>query len=185
MDFEAADQANTGSTPARHWTFRFVTSARLSLDARALRANPRLNAFWTSVLILEIVLGVVVAAQGYVLGSFFVILGIVFYAYSYVEPVLLWRIRRRLGSSLGRDVMIAIDESALSYETSLSSGRIPWSTFTAVRATERLVLFMRGRAALAYVPTASFSTAQEREEIIAFVRARIASARTPEDPSRL
>jgi hypothetical protein len=167
--------AGRATTPI--WTFRFVTTAELSLDARALRANPRLNAFWTVMLGLEILLGAAVAVQGFVVGWFFVILGVLFYLYSYVEPVLLWRIRRRQRDSLGREVTVSIDDVAVHFGTSVMSSDVPWSSFTAIWVKPRIVVFMRGRRPMAYLPASVFASADERDEVIAFARARIAANR--------
>ena len=161
--------------PPPSWTLRFVTTDRVVLDAWATRGNLRLGTFWTAALGVDIVLGVLVAVRGYTLGYLLVIIGVLLFLYSYVEPVLLWRIRRRAGDSLGRELTVRIDADALRSENELGSGRIPWSTMTAVVVTDRIVAFVRGRRPVAYVPSSAFADEAERDAVIAFVRARIAA----------
>jgi hypothetical protein len=162
-----------GPVPAPTWTFHWVTSARLILDARAVLGNPRLDMAQFAVVLALVIAGMAGAVAGYVIGSFVAIFGVLFLVYSYVEPILIWRIKRRRGSLLGQPLTVVVDGSGLRSTSEFCSGQILWTAVTSVRSTDRIVLFMRGPATLAYIPAAAFASATERAEVVAFARSRL------------
>jgi hypothetical protein len=86
--------------------------------------------------------------------------------------------RRRLRSLLGRTMELALRDDGIAWVGPLSSGHIPWSSVTEVRANSRTVLFMGDRLVLVYAPAASFASVDEQSAVIEYARRRIAATRT-------
>lgn len=85
--------------------------------------------------------------------------------------------RRRLRSMLGRTMELALGDDGIAWVGPLSSGQIPWSSVTEVRANGRTVLFIGDRLVLAYAPAASFASADEQSAVIEYARRRVAATR--------
>ena len=169
----------TDDAESRH-AFRplmFVSTAQMSLDARAVFGNPRLNTFHFIGDLALIVGGIGLAIAGYTVGSLLAIIGVLFLLFSQVEPIQRWLVTRRYGSLLGRHVTVEIDEIGLRFTNDLLASQIPWSTLTAVRANEQTVVFLRERAVLGYIPAIAFSSDKERLEFVRYARDHTAGKR--------
>jgi ABC-type multidrug transport system fused ATPase/permease subunit len=149
----------------------------MSLDARAVFGTPRLNAFHVVGDLVAIVVGIALAIAGYAIGSLIAIIGVLFLLFSQVEPIQRWLLMRRHGSLLGRRVTVEIDENGLRFTNDLLASQVPWSTLTAVRANERIVVLLRERAMLGYIPASAFGSDEDRLEVIRFARDHIAGER--------
>jgi ABC-type multidrug transport system fused ATPase/permease subunit len=167
-------EANEAESRRAFRPLKFVSTAQMSLDARAVFGNPRLNTFHLIGDLAVIVVGIALAMAGYTIGSLIAIIGVLFLLFSQVEPIQRWLVMRRYGSLLGRPVTVEIDENGLRFTNDLLASQVPWSTLTAVRANERTVVFLRERAMLGYIPASAFSSDEERLEFVRYARDHVA-----------
>jgi hypothetical protein len=168
---------NEGASAPGFRPLKFVSTAQMSLDARAVFGNPRLNTFHLIGDLALVVGGVGFAIAGYAVGSLIAIFGILLLLFSQVEPIQRWLVTRRYGSLLGRHVTVEIDEIGLRFTSDLLASQVPWSTLTAVRMNEQTVVFRRDRVSLGYIPASAFSSNEERLEFVRFARDHIAGER--------
>jgi hypothetical protein len=182
MSSEAEPSSERTSGPT--WTLHWITTARDILDAHAVLGNPRLGTLQFILVAGIAATGIALAIAGYVIGSFVAIFAVLFLVYSYPEPVLIWRINRDRRDLLGRPVTVEIDSSGFRSASELGSGRILWSAVTSVRDTPRIVLFMRGASALAWVPAAAFASEAERRAVVTFAQSQLGSSGSASSPAR-
>ena len=181
MSSEAEPSPEHTSGPA--WTLRWITTARNTLDAHMVLGNPRLGTVQFILVVGIAVVGTALAIAGYVIGSFLAIFAVLFLVWSYPEPVLIWRMNRHRRDLLGQPVTVEIDSSGIRSTSELGSGRILWSAVTSVRDTPRIVLFMRGQSALAYVPAAAFASEGERRALVTFAESQLGSSGSAASPA--
>jgi ABC-type multidrug transport system fused ATPase/permease subunit len=164
-----------GPVPMR---LTFVTTAQMSVDARAALGSPTMQTVHLVGDIALIAVGAALAVAGAVVGYFFVILGLIFLFLSQVAPFQRWLVNRYRRSLLNQPVTVDIDDEALHFATPLATTTIPWSTITQLRATDRSIVFLRDGSPITYLPTAAFPTPADREALIEYARARIRTAFT-------
>lgn len=155
----------------------FVSTAQMSVDAQAAVGSPTMSTVHLVGDVALIVVGVAFAVVGFVIGYFFIILGLIFLFFSQVAPFQRWMIRRYRGSLLDQPVTVEISDEAIRFATPLWSTTMPWSTLTALRTSDRSIVFMRDRSPLGYLPAAAFAGPQERVAFIEYARGRIAANR--------
>ena len=155
----------------------FVTTAQMSVDARAAAGGMTMNTFHFVADIALIAIGVAFALVGYVLGYLFVICGVLFLVFGQAAPFQRWLVARHYGALLGQPVTVDIDELGLQFATPLTTSRTPWSAITSLRATDRSILFYRDRTPLGYLPAAAFKSDVERQAFVDFARRHAASSR--------
>lgn len=80
-------------------------------------------------------------------------------------------------SLLDQPVQLTLGDDGLLWEGPHATSLVPWSSMTEVRATDRVVLFIRDRMLLAYAPAEAFATPEARAEVVAYSRSRITEAK--------
>jgi hypothetical protein len=68
----------------------------------------------------------------------------------------------------------------MQFATPLTTSRVPWSTITSVRSSDRSILFYRDRTPLGYLPAVAFRGDAERQRFVEYARQRAASSRADE-----
>jgi hypothetical protein len=84
-----------------------------------------------------------------------------------------WMIQRSARGLIGETMTYDVDDTGIHYRGPTSSGLMPWSSFTSVRADEKSIAFARDRVVPAYVPASAFASPEERGTFLAFARAHI------------
>jgi hypothetical protein len=156
---------------------RFVITPDTAIDAsRLLQARVRRAYDLAATGGIVLGLGVALLADAW-FGTLLVLWGIVVLVMSR-EKVLARRfVARRGGRAMGGTLELLLGQDGITYRSPGSSGELPWSVLTDVRADDRSVVFVSGRAMSAYAPTAAFETREQCAAAIEFARARIAAAR--------
>ena len=149
------------------------------LDASRLYRATFLRIVTGIVAVLAIV-GVVLIVTGQpVIGVWLVIfggLGLVSVRFPFLDR---WILRRNLRGLIGEKMTYEVDEVGIHYVAPTSTGLMPWSSFTSVRADDKSIAFARDRVVPAYVPTSAFASLQERAAFLAFAQAHVGSAERP------
>lgn len=156
----------------------FVSTAEMSLDARAALGSPRLNAFHFVGDLALVIGGIWFGIIGYPLGFLAAIFGALMLGFSQVDPIQRWRIKRYYGSLLGRRVTVEMDEEGLRFTNDLGATQFPWPTLTSIRSNDKTVVFLRERAILGYIPASAFSSEDERIQAVKFARDHVAATQT-------
>jgi hypothetical protein len=156
---------------------QFVTTAQMSVDAQAAAGGVEMNTFHFVGDVVLIGVGVVFALVGYVLGYLFIIAGVLFLFVGQAAPFQRWLITRQRGALLGQPVTVDIDDDAMQFVTPLTMSRLPWSTITSARTSDRSIVFYRDRTALGYLPRVAFPSDAEWQSFVKFSRERAASSR--------
>lgn len=86
-------------------------------------------------------------------------------------------VRRNARSVLGGTTELSLDAQGITFSSPLSSGTMPWSSLTTVRASERSIVWMCDRLFLAWAPTSAVGTPEDVAAVVAFSRERIAAVR--------
>ena len=164
-----------GSTDPAH-VIRYVVSFNASLEAgRFFQA--RLCRWYQVALAVGLVAGIAVTPSAPVLGLPIALTCATLFLMARFSVMDRLFGRRQLRSLIGGSTELDLGEEGLDYTGPLSSGHIPWTSITEVRANRRTVLFVGDRLLLAYAPAASFATPAEMAEVIAYARRQIAAAR--------
>jgi hypothetical protein len=164
----------TGGT---RWRLEFVSTAQMSLDARAVLVDLRLKAFHLVGDLALVIGGLGFGLAGYPLGYLVGIVGGLLLVFSQIDPLQRWQVDRYHGSLLGQTVTVEVDDTGLRFTNSLAASQVPWSTLTSVRSTDETVVFLRERAILGYVPTSAFRSSEDVLEFVTFARERVAEGR--------
>jgi hypothetical protein len=87
-----------------------------------------------------------------------------------------WRVRRGARRIVGTRASFEIGDEGLLAETATITGRVPWSSVTALRANERILVFMRDRLPVAWIPTRAFASEADLSATTQFIREHITGA---------
>lgn len=87
-----------------------------------------------------------------------------------------WILRRNLRGLIGETMTYDVDDVGIHYIAPTSTGLMPWSSFTSLRADDKSIAFARDRVVPAYVPTSAFASPEERAAFLAFARSHVGSA---------
>jgi hypothetical protein len=163
--------AESADTSGR--SFRFDTTVQASLDAQALYHDGRLNRVDLIVDALALLIGLPLAASGYLFGLLLVVVAALFLVSCRFQPLQQLLVNRYRRSLIGKRtiVTVAADESEFSNEVATTF--VPWSSVTAVRSNTRTVLFLIDRVIAGYIPASAFSSHGERADVVRFVQERI------------
>ena len=170
------DTSRTNSDGFRQ-RLEFVTTAQMSVDARAAAGGLTMNTFHFVGDVALIVIGVVFALVGYVVGYLFVIFGVLFLLLGQAAPFHRWQVARQRGALLGQTVTVDVDDHGMQFASPLATSNVPWSTITSLRVTDRSIVFYRDRTPLGYLPAAAFSNDAERQACVGYARRKAASSR--------
>ena len=127
-------------------------------------------------MVLIVVVGIGLAFVNVTLGVAVATFGILMLASTWVRFLDRWRYAKSGRGVMGGTCEYLVDDRGLHYRTPLSSGDMPWSALTTVRANDRSIVFARDRVMAAYIPTVVFASPAERESFLAFARERIGGA---------
>jgi hypothetical protein len=164
----------TGGTRNGHLRrLEFVSTAQMSLDARAVLVDLRLKTFHLVGDLALVVGGIAFGLAGYPLGYLVAIFGALLLVFSQIDPVQRWQVRRYYASLLGQPVTVGVDDTGLRFTNPLAASQVPWSTLTSVRSTDESVVFLRERAILGYVPVSAFRSKEDALAFVTFARERI------------
>jgi hypothetical protein len=166
--------ADLGQSATPRYHLEFVTTAQMSVDAQSAAGSPTMNMFHVIGDTAVIIVGLVFAFAGYVLGYLAIIVGVLFLFVSQVAPFQRWLVTRYRGEMLGQPVTVDIDDSELRFTSPLISTTVPWSTITEVRASDRSVAFLRGRSPVGYLPAVAFAGDSDRLAFVEYARRRTA-----------
>lgn len=128
--------------------------------------------------LLAVVVGIAIAivlTNLIVFGAVLAIIGVITLVVS-GDPIQRWLLQREGRSVLGGFTDIHLTDEGITSRTPLGEGSIPWAAVTAVRESERIVVFMRDRIPIAYIPDSSFESPARRAEIMAYARERMSAA---------
>ena len=84
-----------------------------------------------------------------------------------------WMVQRSARGLIGETMSYEVDDTGIHYSGPTSTGLMPWSSFTSVRADDRSIAFARDRVIPAYVPTSAFASPEERAAFLEFARAAV------------
>lgn len=169
------DLAALDQSAATRYHLEFVTTAQMSVDAQSAVGSPTMSTFHLIGDTAVIIVGLVLALAGYVLGYLAVIVGVLFLFVSQVAPFQRWLVTRYRGEMLGQPVTVDVDDVELRYTSPLTSATVPWTTITDVRASDRSVAFLRGRSPVGYLPAEAFVSDADRLAFVEYARQRTAN----------
>lgn len=173
-DARVTGRADRAESAAARYHLEFVTTAQMSVDAQSAVGSPTMNTFHVIGDTAVIIVGLVFALAGYVLGYLAIIVGVLFLFVSQVAPFQRWLVNRYRGDMLGQAVTVDIDDSELRFASPLISTTVPWATITEVRASDRSVTFLKGRSPVGYLPAAAFASDSDRLAFVEYARRRTA-----------
>jgi YcxB-like protein len=164
--------AESADTSGR--SFQFVTNVQASLDARALSYDARLNRLDPILGGLALLIGLVLAASGYLFGLLIAIGAGLFFVSRRLQPIQRWLIARNGRSLLGKRTEVTVGADGFRFSNEVASTYIPWSSVTAVRSNTRTVLVLIDRVIAGYIPASAFSSPGQQANLVRFVQERIA-----------
>jgi hypothetical protein len=163
--------AESADTSGR--SFQFVTTVQASLDARALYHDGPLNRVDLIVDALALLIGLGLAASGYLFGLVIVLVAALFLVSRRLQPLQRLLIARNGRSLLGKRTDVTIGADGFRFSNEVATTFVPWSSLTTVRSNARTVLFVRDRFIAGYVPASAFSSPGEQAAVVRFVQERI------------
>jgi hypothetical protein len=163
--------AESADTSGR--SFQFVTTVQASLDARALYHDGPLNRVDLIVDALALLIGLGLAASGYLFGLVIVLVAALFLVSRRLQPLQRLLIARNGRSLLGKRTDVTIGADGFRFSNEVATTFVPWSSLTAVRSNARTVLFVRDRFIAGYVPASAFSSPGEQADVVRFVQEHI------------
>jgi hypothetical protein len=164
--------AESADTTGR--TFQFVTTIQASLDARALSYDARLNRLGLIAGALAVLIGLGLAALGYLFGLVIAIGAALFFLSRRLQPIQRWLIARNGRSLLGKPTEVTVGADGFQFSNEVATTNVPWSSLTAVRSNTRTVLFLIDRVIAGYIPASAFSSPSEQADVVRFIKERIA-----------
>jgi hypothetical protein len=162
------------SADASGRSFQFVTTVQASLDARAVSYDARLNRLDLIAGALALLIGLGLAASGYLFGLVIAIGAVLFFISRRLQPIQRWLIARDGRSLLGKRTEVTVGTDGFQFSNEVATSYVPWSSLTAVRSNTRTVLFLIDRVIAGYIPASAFSSPDEQAEVVRFVEDRIA-----------
>jgi hypothetical protein len=158
------------------FTIRYTGTAQDAIDAAAL-VQPMAYHINTALYVLFPIAGLVLIVVGLPLyGVPAIAVGSAYLLLFRTHFGMRWWVRRKAGHFLGIAQKITLVGAGLQFESTMSSGQIPWSGFTEIRQSDRSVAFVFHGRLRAYIPVVAFASGAERDEVLVFARAQIAGA---------
>ena len=155
-------------------SFQFVTTVQASLDARALSYDARLNRLDQIAGALALLIGLGLAASGYLFGLLIAIGTALLFISRRLQPIQRWLIARTGRSLLGKQTEVTVGADGFQFSNEVATSYVPWSSLTAVRSNTCTVLFLIDRVIAGYIPASAFSSPSEQADVVRFVQERIA-----------
>jgi len=173
--------ADEGGAP---WRVAHEITVDSAIDATRM-VTGELRRLMSFVAAGAVIAGIVLLLLGVpTFGPMVTMFGILTYALWTFRAPERWLLRRRWRSLLGGTQVLEIGEAGILVTNPRASAHVPWSALTEVRAGDRVVVFLRDQAMVAYAPTSAFGTPERRAEILAFARARAGASVQPGAPTR-
>jgi hypothetical protein len=158
--------------------FEYRATIETSLAASALaRGRRRLG---TAVLVIGWFAIVALGAFGTILGIDKAVtlvgaltIAIVPVCFFQIDPVVRWQLNRYYASMFGSNVVAEIRPSGITFLQGGMTAELSWTSFTAIKANDQAVVFLKGRAPLAAMPVSAFGSPAGRDAFVSLVRTRI------------
>ncbi len=161
-------------------TYTYTTTLDAAVDARALLGS-RMASIDRVIDVIALLTGVLLIAQGYPIGSLFVVGGLGFLVFD--RPIRRMILGYRSRGMVGQQTLVRVDDDAIHASNDLGSATIPWSSLTAVRADAKTVILVREGLLIFYLPAEAFRSDAERSAFEEAARDHIAHARQDQPPS--
>ncbi len=155
-------------------SFQFVTTVQASLDARALSYDARLNRLDLIAGVLAVLIGLGLAASGYLFGLVIATGAALIFISRRLQPIQRRLIARNGRSLLGKRTEVTVGADGFQFSNEVATTHVPWSSLTAVRSNTRTVLFLIDKVIAGYIPASAFGSPGEQAEVVRFVQERIA-----------
>jgi hypothetical protein len=156
-------------------TFHFVTTVQASLDAQALYHDGRLNRVDLILDAIALLIGLTLAASGYLFGLLLVVAAALFLVSRRFQPIQRLLVNRYRRSLVGKQTKVTVSADGFEFSNEVATTFVPWSSVTAVRSNTRTVLFLIDRVIAGYIPASAFSSPGEQADFVRFVRECIAA----------
>lgn len=156
---------------------RYEITAQAVVQANRA-AQARLLTRYRVACLAAIPIGIILAvAVEPAIGLTVAIVAILSLATTYAAPLERLIIQRSARSVIGGTTALGLDDEGIAYHTPISTGSIPWSSLTEVRASDTTVVWHRDRILVAWAPTSAIGDRAAVASVVAFSRARMAAAR--------
>lgn len=90
-----------------------------------------------------------------------------------IDPLVRWQLNRYYSSLIGSNVVAEVRPSGITFLHGEMTIELSWTSITDIKANDKAVLFLKGRAPLAIMPASAFESPASRDQFISLVRARI------------
>lgn len=90
-----------------------------------------------------------------------------------VDPLVRWQLNRYYSSLFGTNVIAEVRPSGITFLQGGMLTELPWTSFTAIKANDEAVVFLKGRGPLAIMPASAFESRAKRDAFVSLVRTRI------------
>lgn len=154
---------------------RYEITAQGAIDASRTAQARLLTGYRLACLVAIGVGGILAATVGLQLGLTIAVIAFLLLATTATTALDRMLVRRNARSVLGGTTELALDAEGITFTTPLSSGRMPWSSLTTVRASDTSIVWMRDRLFLAWAPTTAVGAPEDVAAVVAFSRERIAA----------
>jgi hypothetical protein len=143
------------------------------LDASRLYRATYLRIVLAIAAVLALVGVALTIAGAFGIGVWLAIFGVLTLLLARLPFVDRWILRMSARGLIGERMTYNVDEDGIHYDGPTSTGLMPWSSFTSVRADDKSIAFARDRVVPAYVPSSAFASPAERTAFLAFARSHI------------
>ena len=132
---------------------------------------------------IGVILGLVVMSIGGILGvltldAFTGVwtfgIGLLFVLLAGTEFLDRWRVQRSARRLIGSKCTLKFDEDGIDADTVSGSGHVPWTSVTAVKRSDRVLIVKRDRVPIVWIPSRAFASAAEGDALEAFIRSKLA-----------
>jgi hypothetical protein len=81
-----------------------------------------------------------------------------------IDPLVRWRADRYLSGFIGPDEIVEVRPSGITFKQGEMTSNLPWTSFTGIKANEKAVVFLKGRAPFGIIPASAFQDSKSRDE---------------------
>ncbi len=92
---------------------------------------------------------------------------------SQIDPLVRWQLNRYYSSLFGSNVVAEVRPSSITFLHGEITTELPWTSITAIKANDEVLVFLKGRAPLAIMPASAFESPARRDAFVSLVRTRI------------